>query len=452
MSDFINIDSSIPYSEAQWKNPRGKNKNPSRENYDERQKYKNVPYFLLLPTPLDSWYDKNYFGRVDPIQNGIVTKQDQNNLKQLKTKKGNIFVLDFVAEAFEGLRAHLQAAHARDPSNFQGNFYLDLEPAVGLHDYEPSFNYFVNNLRRRYSTRLRANTKQFEKVVDFKSYVRYLFDFYDSGVVDQPITLSGYTVSRVSNPMMSGLSIELAKEDHSDDYTKYKKFIKDINFRYFVKAARKFGFYVDRNAPWKITADPFSPPMLERINRLHFYGAAWELNERHFFNLYYERTYVSDIERLQQNLVNMYNKFVEKYPVVRQEWPALGGFSSTAACADLVPQKIYRFPIELQNVESLGDLYWLDVYFRFRIKESQIEFADYNKKIKLAIDFNRQYDIEHAVRYINNEIKPYLYGADTLRKGLTHTRTRGNIGDYNNDGGYYGGYWSTEEIDFNLII
>ena len=31
------------------------------------------------------------------------------------------------------------------------------------------------------------------------------------------------------------------------------------------------------------------------------------------------------------------------------------------------------------------------------------------------------------MRFINNEVKPYLYNSNALRKGLTHVNTRGNI-------------------------
>jgi hypothetical protein len=422
LSDFININDTIPYSLKEIFNPRARNDRGVGINYNERKKYKNVPYFLEIPNPLDSWYDKNYFGRVDPIQNGIIVKNSttQIYLRQIESKQKNVFVLNFVSDAFTGLRNHLNAVAATMPGQFSDTFYQNIEPSKGLADPWPQRKNLVRTIRGRYANRIGTSATKSKKVVDFQSYVKHLLDFYESGILKNPLTLSGFAASRFSSPMMSGLSIELAKVPHDVDYNKVNKFIMDPTFRYFVKAARKYGFYVDRNAPWKITADPFSPPML------YYLGLRFVHKDR-FFDHYYDRTHSLDLSSLQKDLVDMYNKFVQKYPVISESSPVLGGFDTGTRCRDLVPQKEYRRSITISAAEGLGDIYWLDTYFKFRVKEAQLSFEDYDKKLKMAIDIHRIYDMEKAIRFINNEIKPYLYNMNAMRKGLTHINTRGNI-------------------------
>jgi len=252
MSDFVSINDTIPYPPGEWDRPLGNNGAGALENYIQRKKYKDVPYFLLLPQPLDSWYDKNYFGRVDPVQNGIVVKKGGDFgslLRQVKTTRGDVFVLNFVELAFRELKQHMATAVAAGAVANEGSFYSDVSPSAGFYDYDKDAQDFKEVLRRSYSVRLKKNPVKFKKVVDFKSYVEYLLDFYDTKQAPGPITLSGYTVSPLSTPLMSGMVIDLVPEDFSKDIIKVTKYMKDPNFRYFARAARKYGFYIDRNAP-----------------------------------------------------------------------------------------------------------------------------------------------------------------------------------------------------------
>ena len=46
------------------------------------------------PTPIDLWYDKPFYGRMDPDGNAI--SLNSAYLKQLSTDSKNVFVLNFV--------------------------------------------------------------------------------------------------------------------------------------------------------------------------------------------------------------------------------------------------------------------------------------------------------------------------------------------------------------------
>ena len=257
-------DGLLPYSLGDIANPLGTNDLPAHRLFEERQMYKDVPYFMGLPDLMDSWYDKLYFGRVDRIQNGIILKKDPNHLKEIPSEKGNIFALNFVADAFEALKRYMRAwGDAGKITTI--SLYYDLTAVSALEN--PYRN--LDALRRIWSKALAArivdNPERDKKTLDFKSYVRELLSYMKAGSNRRPLTVTGYMVSNFSTPMNTGLSIQLALENYGTDATKLNKYILDPNFRFFVKAARKFGFYVDRNAPWRIIADPFSTPMLQRM-------------------------------------------------------------------------------------------------------------------------------------------------------------------------------------------
>jgi hypothetical protein len=416
----VEFEGSVPYSVAELMNPRGSNVLSSRQAFEQRKMYKDVPYFIDLPTPLKSLYDKLYFGRVDLIQNGVVIKQQTSNLKQINTTAGNIFVLNFVADAFEDLKQHLlMAADAGFIST--DSVYTQLDPINGLLDYSPPYISLQKTWQQRFTTRINSNRQISNRITGLQAYVKELFSYIDSRVNYAPLTFTGYVVSNYSSPMISGLSIELQTDNYSTDAVKMSKYMKDPNFRYFVKAARKFGFYVDRNGPWKLTADPLSCPMQGYMS--HYVNVSPTFPGVSFFNHYYEKTYLQDFDRLKETLRVMYNKFATDFPRITIET------TRHTRCHRGTQQEVsYRLPTNAAAVDALGDRYWLDVYFKMRLKESQLEMTDYQYKYNMAVEILAAYDLNRAVRYINNEIKPYLYDLRVGEKPLTKENRPVRIG------------------------
>lgn len=410
----------LPYLLSDMFDPRGSNELSSREGFIERKMYKNVPYFSGLPRPLRSWYDKLYFGRVDTIQNGVVVKPDTSNLKQIKTETGNIFVLNFVADAFEDLNRHLYAVGNAGLIR-SDSVYYKLNPINGILDYNPSLTDIIKGWEVRFATRLNSRRQLTNRVVDLKSYISELFSYLESDVNSMPLTLTGYVMSNYSSPMISGLSLELQTNNYGEDAVKFTKYITDPNFTYFVKAARKFGFYVDRNGPWKITADPLSSPMLDYMN--HYISVSPTFPALSFFNHYYNKTYINDLDRLKTTLRLMYNKYAVDFPRITIST------TSSVACPQGAQEEVrFRSVASAAYANSLGDLYWLDVYFKIRLKEAKLTMTDYKSKYRTAVEILKTYNMERALRYINNEIKPYLYNLSLGEKPLTRNLQPVRIG------------------------
>jgi len=449
LSDLA-LTGSIPYSPEEVLNLRGSNKLSARQAFYERKKYKDIPLFLDLPEPLHSWYDAYYFGRVDPIQNGIALKpmgpyewgvrqtakgmttyepNRRQTLKEVKSTAGNVFVLNFVADAFEDLRHHLQRAGDAGLISTANTVYYKLEPTAGWENYQNGFVRLNRAYGAAFSGWIRGNKKRSNAVLSFPSFVKELHNYMGTGLNTLPLTLTGYVVSNYSSPMISGFSLELKeKPDYAEDAPKFNDYILDPNFDYFVKAARKYGFYVDRNGPWKITADPFSAPMLAQMVKQYGpnceqIGGYFEAptgedalgpTPAQFFNTYYYKTYKLDLEKLKMTLLRMYNKFAEDHPRIVIETDA------TVRCPDHLPREIITRPqITLANLEELGDIFWLHTYFKIRTREARIECTDYDQKLHMINNMYKTYDVETAMRYINNTIKPYLYNRNVGKKGLT---------------------------------
>jgi hypothetical protein len=77
-----------------------------------------------------------------------------------------------------------------------------------------------------------------------------------------PTTFSGYIEGVSLSPLMSGLMVEIAAEQYSDDFTKSYEFL-DQNFELVSNIVAQYGFSIDRNIPWRLVADLRNPAMQE---------------------------------------------------------------------------------------------------------------------------------------------------------------------------------------------
>jgi len=388
--------------------PEGENAMPSREAYDARKMYKDVPYFIGLPSPLRSLYEKLYFGRVDTFQNGILIKCDSSLLKQISSRGDSVFALNFVADAFTDLRDHMRRLADHGLLN-EASFYCKLSPMNGLERTQNRFTKFYKLWSDAMGAQISSDAHKRQKVVDFRTYVDALVSYMEARLLALPLTTTGFVVSNASTPMMSGISIEMAATNYAVDKPKVKNYILDPNFRYFVRAARKHGFYVDRNGPWKLVADPFSSPMLE-------YMSAYDVTKDTFFSTYYDRTWTLDYDHLQKSLKAMYNQFVVEHPTV-----VIKSFGTVGCLSGEVIEKKVRRQVTDQMIDELGDIYWLDLYFRIRALETNTKFTNYSERFQTMTDVYRAVGREKAVKFINNEIKPYLYNLEVDKTPLTKT-------------------------------
>ena len=395
--------------------PEGENAMPPREAYAARKMYKDVPYFIDLPNPLRSLYEKLYFGRVDTFQNGILIKCDSSLLKQINSRGDSVFALNFVADAFTDLRDHMRRVGDHGLLNAE-SFYYNLSPMNGLERMQNRFTKFYKLWSDVMGAQINSDAHKRQKVVDFRTYVEAVLSYMAARLLALPLTTTGFVVSNASTPMMSGISIEMAATDYAVDRPKVKNYILDPNFRYFVRAARKYGFYVDRNGPWKLVADPFSSPMLA-------YMSAYDVTKDTFFSTYYDRTWTLDYDHLQKSLKAMYNQFVVEHPTV-----VIKSFGTVGCPGGEVIEKKVRRRVTDQMIAELGDIYWLDLYFRIRALETNTKFTNYSERFQTMTDVYRAVGREKAVKFINNEIKPYLYNLEVDKTSLTKTSGPVRIG------------------------
>ena len=452
--------------------PMGSNERPLVINFDQRLKYKNAAYFQGLPKPIDTLYDKVYYGKVDRFQNVIVPRcfaepnlwigvqaPQRDHLKQISSN--NSFAFDFVADNFFSLKRNLKIAGDEGYIESSDTRLYEIEAVSGILKYNEMYNRVLQNVLTAYGAYINTKLppKQQNKIQTFESYVEYFLSWLKRAAYRGPISLTETILNAGASPRISGLVISIGNDiPYGEDLPKYTEYFQDVNFPYYARAARKFGFYIDRNAPWRLFADPLSSPMMNVAI------ADYNTDKTRFFNTYYARTYKLDLPLLQRGLVDAWNRFARNHKRIVEA--AVG----TKRCPPHFRLVGNREVVSLERMRhDKQNMFWFYVYIRIRSHETGVKYPNLKLLAREAVsvavahpDSGRapgtpvteaelyqgimgvsgrsNVNVENGLLYINNLFKPYMYDERLFKKHLTSTPTSTSIGyDFGVQSAIYGG-------------
>ena len=93
--------------------PEGKNGMPALTLFNERLFYaEDYPSSFEVASPLDLWYNRPLFGKVDPEGDSIFAPQ--NYMKQIAGANSNVWALDFVVDAFNDFKSEFLFLNKRE--------------------------------------------------------------------------------------------------------------------------------------------------------------------------------------------------------------------------------------------------------------------------------------------------------------------------------------------------
>tara|TARA_R100000664_G_C2755362_1_gene143102 strand:+ start:2064 stop:3356 length:1293 start_codon:yes stop_codon:yes gene_type:complete len=332
------------YPFADLVNPQGKNNLGALAGFYQRSLYKEGIYPAALPRPLDVWHDKFMYGRVDQFQNTVVPQLI--NLKAIPSSgPANVMALNVVVNAFEKFVRHMQKATWVRAVVPEGNpALLDIKAARAYESPNAKYSQFTQNLFNAFLKNLSG--KQKFAIQDFSSFLKFYRPYLLDVAQKVPITKTNYVLSSGVSLMGSGLSIAISNLDASDDGVKYRQFISDPNFEFFRRCAKKYGFIVNKNAPWILTADLFTDAFLATGPAGYAVtGAGTTVNKDNFFDIFYTRTYTTDFEDLLRILINSYAQLIHKAPFYDEE---VGTVDS--ACSIVAKPRV---PLNMKAAEYL---------------------------------------------------------------------------------------------------
>ena len=256
------------------------NDSRSKAAFIERADYRKSAYpsFVGFSSPIDMWYEKGLYGKVDEDYNPVITTGSWNigvgdgtittpTLKKLPSDTDEVFAMNFVADAYSDLRDYIYQAANMGQYNVTDTEFLPLEPKAGWSSYPNEYRKYSNILYKSYGTDFLEVNQRASDVKSFTTFVNSFSGFLEDMMPEFPVTPSGFVLSKRYSPESTGLIIELIDAAHGDDKVKYEDVIQDPNFLFFVGAARQFGFMIDKNAPWRLVADIKSSKMQEYMSK-----------------------------------------------------------------------------------------------------------------------------------------------------------------------------------------
>ena len=370
--------------------PTGTNDLNSFELFVQRKRYKDSSYPLTsttgAPTPFDLWYDKPLYGRINKKGQPIIVIEEK--LKRVESAETDLFVLDFVADAFENFRNEFLFLNKE---NAAGTVFEELLPVKGWESSVDNREIYIGQLYDLYGNNYITINNRKSSILSFDDFLNKFYEFFNEYGAEFPLTLSNYHISSFVSPLASGIMIELSELDHGSDAEKYDDLLQNANFVCYAQTAEKFGFKIDKNAPWRLIADLGSP--------------YWEINFNltldKILNEYYNLAYEKDIQLMKDMFGRFYYTFSTAYPSFTK-------YMYSECKQKTVGKLIKRSFVSKQQIESnYTPKYWLNYYINVMAIESGTKLSNETKKTissRANLIFDRN-GMSEALNYVSTFFK-----------------------------------------------
>ena len=402
------------YTIADLLNPSGNNGLSSFALYFQRVMYKEAVYPADVKIPLDTWYDKQYYGRIDQKQNTIIPKYE--SLKPITTTgRPNLLALNFVADAFEEFASHMRNATILGVLKTQNtnDKIFDMKAYQAYNDPTRIYSEYTQQLYTSFVSGLTEG--QSNEIINFETFIKTWFAYLKNVSSFIPVTKTNYLLTGIGNSFNSGLSIAIDSGPPEDDSYKYENWIDDLNFDFYIKAAKKFGFIVNKNIPWVLTVDLFSDACLALFDNYYDVDTNSSITKDNFFELYYDKTYLSDIDNIKQLSINAYNAYIQNNPIyqVKLYKPGCDKFS-------VENRERVALPNNTQINKILSDKVLADLYLELRSLEVK-EPVQITQKLRTELaniyrirPNQNLTSLQNVTNYINLIYRDYIYEFDYL--------------------------------------
>lgn len=308
--------------------------------------------------------EKLMYGRVDRFLVPMIIPEDSTNFKYFSSNSNSsqgLKALNFVVDAFSDLQQQFKKCLLMGKIDGSDQYLSNLKVYKA---YESPFFLYNSYVNRFYSALRSASDIDTKRLADFNMLIDNLLKSLESSDQRNALTFPAYVKSRKAPISISGLSIEIADLDYSNDEEKVNNFIKSKNWNFFLNTCKSYGFMVDLNNPWRLVADIGSQPMIEYASK---YG--YTDTNSIIFNYYRKASYF------------YYNTFInrmrEMYNTVKPTSIEKITECNGNTLVKYIKPKDYISDQILQ--ESYGQEQFLMLYCKLRFIEEESEYPKYKK-------------------------------------------------------------------------
>jgi len=368
--------------------PKANNNLNSLGTFFQRTVYKNEVYPKDISKPIDLWYEKPLYGKINNLSESIFVSE--LFLKQLKSDKGKmIMTLNFVADAFEDFRLFIKRSIKQIKIDVSDSEFADVDPRNGWNNVNELYQSHMNAVYEVFRDVFIKDHSREQRIKDFNSFLKVFVEYVDSLAHFYPFTRTSFVMTKLCPIEISGLSIQLREANHAMDQEKYENFIRDRNYAFYVKAAQQHGFMVDKNAPWRLVADVGSPAIIPYMNK-------YNVTPKYLFDAFYYKSHQTELEVLKVYVTQFYNSFVAAEPFLK--------ITKTSALTNgLVTERFSRKMIDMNDFD---DNLWLKLYAYIRAKETMTKMSKniFDRMIVSAQMILLKIDKIKAIEYIDRRL------------------------------------------------
>lgn len=382
---------------------KGKNKLSSRELYNSRVLYKG---YALSPNELSPVITDIGVRDFNEYSNIFYGKYPFDSTKILKPKaellvlRNKFYMFNFVAAALDEMLANYETARFQQKLNSEDRYLYAPTIAAGYIDVDGLYASRVRKYAFMFDLHMKIlNIKP--KIISFKDYAEAFMEFAIESANKLPLSKSQFILSKSVPALCTGLSVYLAGGvDASVDQPKIDDFYRSPNFEFFKNSVINYGFLIDKNVPWILTADLGSPQMKKYLDQ---FGVNVSLLNGNYSSAFNEVA-VNDIDILKNEVINFYSSFVAANPYYKVT--ELGGYGNQS-CSRLVRRNPSAgSPANLQRLRDRFTFdYWVPFYVRLRFAESglRVDPATVNFVINNALQIYDKKGQTEASRYVQRK-------------------------------------------------
>ena len=334
----------------------------------------------------------------------------------------NLFALGPVVRAFEAFAQHMRKANIMGVATDRGNPKMyDIQAHQAYVSPLEKYNSYLEGVYQVYYDLF--TPEQNEKVLAFPSFVEDYKSYLLGVVRTYPVTQTNFLLTPAVSPFSSGLAISIDKGDCGDDNYKYVNYLSDPNYDFYTKVAKKFGFVINRDAPWILWADIFSSAFLPNLEYFYVGDSPQSVTKDTFFESFYTPTWRTDIDRLRQTFIKGYNSLIYRKPYAEVFPPRMTAPGATHFQENCQLRKITKMRPPVNNIgieKVLTDKFMLDFYIELRQAEASTTEVNPEEVRSYAYERYRNQlnnnltKMENAVKYINSVYSPYVYSLQNL--------------------------------------
>ena len=362
--------------------PVGNNRQVASERMFQADRYKESipmgedvygPNLANLRDPLRVLY-----GKVD--YQGMSVKPKLVYLRDIQYPSDNpksCMVLDFVADLYEDMIKYVERLHLQDVLT-EDTVYGHLHPKRAWANVDSLYSEYLELFKEQLMLSLTENAEKDREIARYEDFQKHFVLSARTVALNIPITKTEYSISKFSNRLSTGLTIDISdKSDASDDSEKFLGYVMDTDFANMRQIANRFGFRIDFNVPWRFHCDLNSPVVQERLRLRGVYSFV------DFFNRFYEKVHVGYIDEMKEFIVNCYNEYVTMFPT----------YERLQICDGELKTVVFeRFPAEQSAVDKLPKSNWYKIYAEIRMIERNKKMPKhaFKRMIQAAHDYDEE--------------------------------------------------------------